>query len=128
MEDLKWFISHMIDISNDPCEREDYYLSLLTNAGYDIEEAMKILDEYYEKNSPFKIKDIKAEGVHDFPWFDLEVSDTAHDMGGCCSTISTLEGKIIQAVYDELTYDFMKELYYDDIITEEDYYEYKGDH
>lgn len=115
----------MIDMKEDPVLREDYYKGIINHFIHtvhniwDPDRGSEILDEYYDKHSPFHIKidgeKIKNEDKDMFSWFALGVFDYLHEGD------SGDKGKeAVENIMDEWTNDFVYELEEDGIITEEE--------
>ena len=50
-------VKMIMNARKDPAQQEEYYYMMLSNAGYEYEEATEILDRYYENKCPFCIKE-----------------------------------------------------------------------
>lgn len=122
---LEGFIKEeMIEIKEDPAEREDYYKGLIENFYnvicddvYDTDRQIEILDKYYDKHSPFHIKIDGEKFKNKFTgsMFLVGVHDYMYEGDSC-----KRGRKAVENILDEWTNDFVCELEEDGIITEEE--------
>lgn len=120
----------MIGVREDISKREDYYKGLVENFvttiyGYNKDREEDILEDYYDQNCPFNIRingeKIKNVDLDLISLFNLEIHDYLE-----FGDVNTSNGKqIISRLLDEWTDEFVNELEEYNIISEQEYNEWK---